>query len=587
MKLFKTGVLFWMLLLHAVNVSAQIGGIGLDFHDAVRVAADFSNRTFRNDADFSRSVFQKEANFSGSSFEQTAIFNNTVFQEHSDFANDTFWEAQFYFADFKKKADFSNTKFSNSADFRYAFFRQNVDFGYGICNNVADFTFADFEHQVSFSHFRFNKIAIFQGLSFSETTDFSFLGNFLPDLLDFSYNSPIKRNIDFSSASFENGGRYSEQTRKWHYINLFNSDISKIKLDYQHFRLCFYSPKDDSLGITRDFILFKIDNEMYSSDTLNDRRVSIVGLDGDTSVIIKIKGKNDTLYNSSLSKRRCLKIGNRYFDLVDSTIVQQLWNNCRFRKYLFHVFPYCRFSSDDGFYSTICGKLNEWVWDKDISLFTPPLRDSVIRDFIQYYAHQIATSNDTNGFPAAIPKDEMMSIYEKVLKNFKDEGQVQSYQKLDIEYLDFRNGTFILPHIWNCYGYHKEWVFYWAVILLLLYTTITFCILPFLRTYVYGVTFFEANDIRLRKNKIEKPLTRDNRMTYQEKNVTNYFVRLFSRVWYSFIYTAVIFFLFSLKIDSFKFDRNWKRILGTIYVIIVYTTGLACIAYMANFALQK
>ena len=56
-----------------------------------------------------------------------------------------------------------------------------------------------------------------------------------------------------------------------------------------------------------------------------------------------------------------------------------------------------------------------------------------------------------------------------------------------------------------------------------------------------------------------------------------------SRLWYSFVYTAVIFFSLSLKISNVNFRNKG----GTMYIMFVYTLGLICLAYMANFVLQK
>jgi len=59
--------------------------------------------------------------------------------------------------------------------------------------------------------------------------------------------------------------------------------------------------------------------------------------------------------------------------------------------------------------------------------------------------------------------------------------------------------------------------------------------------------------------------------------------RKIDRWWYSFIYTASIFFRLTLKLDNLKYtDKRW-----TAYVMLVYLIGVVCLAYMANFVLQK
>jgi hypothetical protein len=56
-----------------------------------------------------------------------------------------------------------------------------------------------------------------------------------------------------------------------------------------------------------------------------------------------------------------------------------------------------------------------------------------------------------------------------------------------------------------------------------------------------------------------------------------------NRIWYSLMFTSTVFFLLTLKIENIYFKE--KR--GTFYLFIVYTSGLLCLAYIANFVLQK
>jgi len=70
-------------------------------------------------------------------------------------------------------------------------------------------------------------------------------------------------------------------------------------------------------------------------------------------------------------------------------------------------------------------------------------------------------------------------------------------------------------------------------------------------------------------------------VTYK-KSVNKY--RLYRRrLWYSFTYTATIFFLLSLKVEKIKFKN--KR--GVLYLMLIYLAGILCLAYMANYIIQK
>ncbi len=55
------------------------------------------------------------------------------------------------------------------------------------------------------------------------------------------------------------------------------------------------------------------------------------------------------------------------------------------------------------------------------------------------------------------------------------------------------------------------------------------------------------------------------------------------RWWYTFVYTATVFFSLTLKFENLKFSRRGRAV----YFLAIYLIGLVCIAYMANFVLQK
>ena len=96
-------------------------------------------------------------------------------------------------------------------------------------------------------------------------------------------------------------------------------------------------------------------------------------------------------------------------------------------------------------------------------------------------------------FPKDMPNEEKNTVYEALLNNFKSRGQMESYEKLDIEYKDFKykgKGKKWLSKIdawwWN-YGYSKEKVFIHAAFFLIFFTFITFLVLGFLNDEVFGM----------------------------------------------------------------------------------------------------
>lgn len=163
-------------------------------------------------------------------------------------------------------------------------------------------------------------------------------------------------------------------------------------------------------------------------------------------------------------------------------------------------------------------------------------------------------------FPDNLRDDDKETIYEGLLQNFKSKSFQESYRLLDIEYQRFKtkNGTlgflWWIPEYWNNYGYNRDYIFRWTFGFLVVFTFINFC------SY----------------NRLLKIYKIQSLPTYQRKFN-------FSRIWYAFVLTSIIFFSFSLKFDKINFKSKG----GTIYLILIYTIGLICLAYMANFILQK
>ena len=152
--------------------------------------------------------------------------------------------------------------------------------------------------------------------------------------------------------------------------------------------------------------------------------------------------------------------------------------------------------------------------------------------------------------------------FEKLLNNFKSKGELENYRLLDIDYQRYKIkvtsfGYFLwwIPEYWNNYGYNKEWVFGWTFLLVLIFTTINYFWFQRLNANVYNI----SNIPLFTKLSFGK------------------------RLWYSFFYTSIIFFKFSLKIENL----NTKKVGGITYIMFIYTLGLICLAYMASFVLEK
>ncbi len=165
--------------------------------------------------------------------------------------------------------------------------------------------------------------------------------------------------------------------------------------------------------------------------------------------------------------------------------------------------------------------------------------------------------------PIRLTVDEKEAMYEGLLNNFNLHGQKESYRKLDIEYRRFKfyKKWWSVPFywidlVWWNFGYNKELVFLWTIFFAALFTSINYPRLKHLNDNVYTV------------DKIPEDFTQISRPR---------------KYWYSFVYTAVIFFKVTMNTEKLKFNH----IGGTIYILLIYTTGLLCLAYMANFIIQK
>ncbi len=481
----------------------------------------FSDDKFENLV-FDETQFLGEANFVNGNFNDGIYFNKVTFNKAADFRMSIYPDVSvFYNVSFHGSTCFDNTLFSRPIAIKNCHFRKGVTFSEANFKKDADFSCDTFRRRTIFHtsninrEINFTNSCFFDELDFSssiftDSTRFVFNQTRLPRLINFSNIQKIPNEVNFITAKFENEEGYDNNTQKRHYINLYNDDISKFKIDYQHFRLCFFNDLLDEPAI-------KIRDTVTGNESRN-----LVNIDGE-------------------------------YILFDSSNTMNLTKYSTFRDYFSQVFPSVRYCYHRSFYTTLCFEFRK------LFNFQPPSGDSISEIYIK---RCIANGK----IPQRLTNEEIASIYEKVLKNFEDQGQKESFQKLDIEYKDFKNGRFVLPHIWNCYGYHKEWIFYWAFWLLLFFTIVTFCCVNFLRTEVYEFNFIDEKIIKF-------------------PNST--FFRIVSRLWYSFVFTSVVFFLFSLKIENFKFKLKGTNILGTIYIIVIYATGIACLAYMANFVLQK
>lgn len=173
--------------------------------------------------------------------------------------------------------------------------------------------------------------------------------------------------------------------------------------------------------------------------------------------------------------------------------------------------------------------------------------------------------------------NDITSVYQKLLKKFKEDGCEDSYQKLDIEFQQYKynksNQWFRnwLQEWWWNYGYNKENIFINSLILLLFFFIVNMGIgikwgYNFLAKEVYEVTNIVEE--------VERIETK-----YANKKIKLFFAWLPM----VFTYTCMLFFILNLDIKHLKYKHKY----ALIYIVSVFMIGLACAAYIINFVLDK
>jgi hypothetical protein len=193
-------------------------------------------------------------------------------------------------------------------------------------------------------------------------------------------------------------------------------------------------------------------------------------------------------------------------------------------------------------------------------------------DYIHYklfFPDKLNGRDSAYGITKLIDNDEKETIYETLLENFKKHGQQESYKLLNIEYSTFKLQQHWWSYIFSCiqkwwwnFGYNKEMIFLWTIVFIIFFSVITYFFIYSLNTNVYKIDNIPINQLwEIRTSRKD----------------------FWNRLWFSFMYTSSVFFKLTLKIENIQFKN--KR--GTAFLILVYTMGIICIAYMANFVLQK
>jgi len=383
-------------------------------------------------------------------------------------------------------ANFKVMKLYKPAWFNGSTFLKDANFDSTKFKYFVDFTDVTFKKDASFSACVFDKFLFMSHVGTDSVTDFNFYNAELPLVIDFSNNKNLHTMVDFRDANFDTISRNRKNCPDNRvFINLYNAMTSKVRLDYIHFRLCFYDPGQGDKDIDGLLRLLRPKRSILSE-------AEIIG------------------------------------------ITQKLLSSARYREYIDVIFP------------------------------ATSIRDTTVKEFTEFYVGR------NMFFPKRLSNDEIDGLYLCLLKNFETSGQEDSYDELYAAYQDHQwagrgwlSFLHVLPKYWNWYGRNTEWIIGWTISLLTLFTLINFSFYPVLfghpkqednAYFIEAVPMLSAHD-RFRN---------------------------FKKLKYAFIYTSVIFFSFSIKLEKLNYKRK-----AFFYIALISVVGLLCLGYLANFVLQK
>jgi hypothetical protein len=453
---------------------------------------------------------------------------------------------------------------------------------------------------MSFRHSIFGSVAYFTGSRFDEWADFDstyFPGFAFLDSLYFKENLFLS-NVRIDSSAFLNHSVFRAVT-SFNYDNFrdqasFNNDSFYDWTDFSNSRFD-GSSFFNSLWVSRQ--------AYFKADTFRKQTIFTYAEFGSWADFSNAYLKDNGFFDSAHFSQEAFFNGAR-FDSTCSFSNTRFDNTVSFYKTRFG--PVANFdeirvgdSTNILFYNTVLPDTLNFSYipkiknqiDLTVANFTDSLHYDKVSDnytrphriffyktdiskfHLDYIHFRLMFPDNLNGH--RFPDDEKESIYVALLNNFKVSGQEVSYQFLDIEYQKFRwkrAGASLLiwlPRYWWNFGYDKEYVFLWTIGLVFFFTVINFFAVDYLNTKVYTV-----------ENIASLPRVK---YLFQLGPAKIIWQNIVKRWWYSLAYTSAIFFRLTLDIGKIRFKERG----GTSYLLLIYILGLICLAYMANFVLQK
>jgi hypothetical protein len=226
----------------------------IDRYGAKTIGSVSLNRVdFEIGVDVTLSDFEKGVQMHGVRFKGPFLGNWALYKEEAVFSRVRFdKESQFMRAKFDSTAQFKSSSFGMLAFFYGSYFRHGASFNDTRFDTTCHFSFGQFDRRTTFHRADFDTITRFNNAEFMDGAEF--LNANFDSLLDFS-NANVKGRIDFAGAYLpihldlsgmeEIEGTFDllrvrpSKSKGECMVNLLNTDVSKVLLDYENFRLYF------------------------------------------------------------------------------------------------------------------------------------------------------------------------------------------------------------------------------------------------------------------------------------------------------------------------------------------------------------
>lgn len=268
-----------------INVANVVFPDVMDYYNFwFRKEIIFNKVVFNKTFDFTLSKCDSSANFYQSSFLEAVKFSWVIFNGDLNMSRSKFYDnVEFVRTYFNGYVDFFKSRFNNHIDFYGVKIKKGLNFSNSQLVNGVDLSFSDLYGDISFRNAELGGEVYFNNSQINNNLDFT--GCKFDSLLDLS-NSSINSNVLFSNSTLpsfmdlsnirviNNLIDLTDVKTNLRYkvcrLNLVNTDISKIKLRYDNFKLWF--PKNTSYEIkcnVYDAMLTVFKNNGYSNSYKN------------------------------------------------------------------------------------------------------------------------------------------------------------------------------------------------------------------------------------------------------------------------------------------------------------------------------